>query len=122
MNEKPMMACGCAANSERTGTSGKKHDPIPCCSIHDCIEIVKRPNLIGRQAKCGCGRIEPSNPDHLAFFEFRGEGSREATKICKCGYAESAHDKPHIAAKCQKFIPRGPQEYDKYYCGCRGWD
>lgn len=25
-------------------------------------------------------------------------------------------------AECKKFVPRGPSAFDKYYCGCRGWD
>lgn len=24
--------------------------------------------------------------------------------------------------KCKQFEPRGPQEFDKFYCGCHGWD
>ena len=24
--------------------------------------------------------------------------------------------------KCKQFVPKGPSEFDKYYCGCNGWD
>lgn len=24
--------------------------------------------------------------------------------------------------KCREFIAIGPQQFDKYYCGCKGWD
>lgn len=74
-----------------------------------------------RQARCICGSTVPSS-DKLAFFEFRGEGSKHATEICKCGYNITAHHVQHIAAHCQDATPRGPHEFDGYYCGCRGWD
>lgn len=80
-----------------------------------------------RQARCQCGHTQPSaDADRLAFFEFRGEGSKHATTLCHCGYALAAHDKPHVAAHHAKTrkepAPRGPHEYDSFYCGCRGWD
>ena len=116
----PMMACGCAANAKRriaiTGAV------IPCCVIHDCIDVVTSPDLSGRQARCSCGKLVESNPDKAAFLEYRGVGSRHATKLCKCGYTDEAHAKPHIAAKCKTFTARGPHEFDLFYCGCRGWD
>lgn len=124
-------------------------------------------NLEGRIARCHCGNTRPST-DNLAFFEFQGEGSREAMEICRCGYAWIAHQprwsvtikrkgdvhqfnreyhappgkeiemgkseatafhgealgiseaKSHI--KCASFTPKGPQQFDKFYCGCDGWD
>lgn len=86
-------------------------------------------NLEGRTAKCtSCGKERPSSTE-LAFFTFRGEGSREATESCKCGFFEVAHqydatrvypepvDCPHGG-----FVAKGPQETDTFYCGCRGFD
>ncbi len=81
---------------------------------------------VGRNAKCGCGRIEPSSTE-LAFFEFRGDESTAAKYTCKhCGYFEVAHT-PEVMArnaalKCTNFEPRGAFEFDVFYCGCRGWD
>lgn len=115
---KPMMICGCAANAIR-----KVGDEwVDCCTIHDTIEQTTMPDLTGRMATCSCGRKEPSNPDKLAFFEYRGDGSRRAQDQCTCGYTQAAHAKPHVQAKCEGFTPRGPFQYDSYYCGCRGWD
>ena len=83
------------------------------------------PLVAGRMAKCTCGRTEPSSPK-LAFFEFCGEGSRDAVDICGCGYHSVAHT-PEVMArnpalKCSTFKASGPREFDRYYCGCRGWD
>ena len=67
-----------------------------------------------------CGKKVASSWSE-AFFEFQGEGSREATLKCKCGYYEVAHGKPRTSA-CHKFTPKGTHEFDRYYCGCHGWD
>ena len=82
-------------------------------------------NLSGRQAHCGYGqhKFKPSSRE-LAFFEYRGPGSLDATESCTCGYMRIAHDCPVMAArlKCKEFTLRGPREFDTYYCGCRGWE
>jgi hypothetical protein len=94
--------------------------------------VVGPTHLEGREARCSCGKTRPS-PDalegKLAFFEYRGRGSRW-TDNCECGYAWIAHtqetDRGRInvvaQGKCPGFTPRGPHEFDTYYCGCRGWD
>ena len=117
-----MMKCGHVANALRTNTGPTKHDPpLDCCTICDCIEEAPMPDLTGRMAACMCGRKEPSDPE-LAFFEWRGEGSPRSEYQCTCGYTKPAHNKPHVQNQCEGFTPRGPFEYDSYYCGCRGWD
>lgn len=95
--------------------------------------------LEGRTARCGCGRTQPSTADHLAFFEFIGEGSRYATQSCRhCGYHDVAHQPEHMETlvhiggkrrptvvedgRCPGFEPAGAHEFDTFYCGCRGWD
>jgi hypothetical protein len=87
-----------------------------------------------REARCSqCGRIVDSNPS-LPFFEDTSEGSEAATLHCKCGYYESAHSAEMLKARniqnstvierglCKGFESHGAYEYDRYYCGCRGWD
>lgn len=66
-----------------------------------------------------CTCVQPSSKE-LPFFEFMGEGSREATEICKCGYHKVAHESGKV--KCREFVPKGAREFDKFYCGCAGWD
>lgn len=93
------------------------------------------PELIGRMAKCSCGRTEPSHAKDRAFFEYCGPGSKEATETCKCGFYWCAHVAQYMArnvpsnrktvveqGKCTGFVPRGAQEFDRYYCGHAGWD
>jgi len=126
MSEKPMMECGHAANA--TNSKGEPSCVI-CIGIHPGAEKVvkKGPNLTGRIAKCayGCGSEKPSSTS-LPFFEYCGAESREAQETCKhCGYSIVAHPggrnhKPQF--KCKGFEPRGDRGYDRYYCGCRGWD
>lgn len=87
------------------------------------------PVLTDRMARCQCGETNPSDQaapgfKDLPFFEFRGEGS-SAAAICKCGYAEVAHGcERDLKARftCGTYEPRGAQEFDGFYCGCRGWD
>ena len=124
MSDHPMMKCGCAAQGVKSSSGALKFDPpIPACVIHDCIEVADAPpDLAGRMANCAYGdhAVKPSDPERLAFFEYRGPGSRWATEICKCGYAKVAHETGRV--KCREFQPRGPHERDTHYCGCRGWD
>lgn len=69
--QQPMMKCGHSANA--TDENGK-----PVCAI--CVGIIKGaceidenlPNLIGRQAKCRCGAIQPSKLS-LPFFKHQPE-------------------------------------------------
>lgn len=117
-----MMTCGHAANATRHTPDGS----IPSCAICDCVEQAPAPDLTGRQARCGCGEVRPSDPD-LAFFEFRGEGSWAAQNVCKtCRYAKKAHETENWARSngkvCDSFQPHGAYEFDTFYCGCRGWD
>jgi hypothetical protein len=121
---KPMMKCGCVASSICTRRNGEVlAEPIPACVVHECYGVAETaPDLTGRTAQCAYGghAPKPSSPD-LAFFEFRGEGSRDATEICRCGFHRRAHEIGR-AKGCAGFTPKGPQEFDRYYCGCHGWD
>lgn len=90
----------------------------------------------GCEARCSCGTLKPSTLDgSLAFFEYCGEGSPAATDYCICGFHKAAHD-PAITrtyvkgnqqtvvetGQCKGFSAQGPRQFDKFYCGCRGWD
>jgi len=75
--------------------------------------------------KCTCE--QPSAKD-LPFFEFCGEGSQDATHCKHCGYYEVAHHpinpltgRPNNL-KCKGYEPRGGAQFDRFYCGCHGWD
>ena len=140
-----MMTCGHAANARMR--VGNKY--VKCCAICDCSTEDNDPkDLEGRVARCGmCGKEAKSDPDMLAFFEYCGDDSREST-ICKnCGCTEPPHlmcvsckgtgkDNRFEDSKCRRckgtgdtdnrcengFEPKGDQGFDRYYCGCRGWD
>ena len=126
-----MMKCGHAANAQ--GPTG------PCCAICSLLNpdalVVDGapPDLTGRFAQCCGARSKmPSSPS-LAFFEYRGPGSRCATERCvRCGYNRLTH--PDVVATnpftgrandrdCKGFEanPDG-DEFDLYYCGHSGWD
>ena len=118
-----MLSCGCRANSVNMKTGE------PSCVIHSDmpggVHPIPAPDLTGRKARCHCGNTRNSSLD-LAFFEFRGPGSREGTESCKnCGYHRVAHTL-EIQAKndgiCKNFESIGSYEFDEYYCGCDGWD
>lgn len=74
---KPLMKCGHTANAETF--SGQ-----PCCVICGCTEIVERPSLKGRKAKCAyCGKIKDSDYN-LPFFEYRPDREYDSY-YCGCG-------------------------------------
>lgn len=84
-------------------------------------------DLTGRRARCQCGHEADSTTPGLAFLEYQGPGSKYATESCQCGYSLVAHEpvnpvtgRPGISDHV--FESRGPAEFDRFYCGCRGWD
>ena len=126
-----MLACGHTANAIRKIVHEEDIEWVDACAICDCIEPATMPDLEERQAICCTSNSLRWSIEHdrLAFFEFRGEGSPAATTICKhCKYALIAHQRKqagelkHDTKVCDTFEPIGPHKYDKYYCGCRGWD
>ena len=127
-----MMECGHAANGK---TDGDKPACVICVGIDEGATVVAtaKPDLTGRKARCYCGTTEDSSPA-LAFFEFRGEGSRVAREKCgNCAYSVIAHGPEATRfgsddltaverAGCPGFEPHGAMEFDLYYDGCRGWE
>lgn len=70
-----------------------------------------------RVAKCGCGKVVESRPD-LAFFQRIPD--EEAVRRCRhCGFYTEAHPRKLCP---NGFAPRGPFDYDIFYCGHGGWD
>ena len=125
----PLMKCGHAANAVCNAKGGVKYDPpIPSCAICSCIDIAPEfldgeGSLVERKARCCTQASERDSSLDLAFFEYRGPGSRSALLSCKnCGYYEIAHQKEGHKQSCNHFEPHGSWEYDRYYCGCRGWN
>ena len=121
-----MMKCGHVANA----TDGEGKDIcIICSGIREEAKIIdlNPADLKGRIAKCSLCTNEQPSSTKLAFFEYKGPGSREAEEICKhCRMAVRAH-LPEVMArnpnlKCTNFEAIGGYERDAYYCGCRGWD
>lgn len=128
-----LMQCGDRANA----SCGTAHFGLeaghPSCVIHAfsqqaCTVAPSVPSLEGRQSKCAynCGSIQPSSLD-LAFFEYLGPNSPASRQNCKkCGYFDTAHvrkeGQAHNRHVCLTFVPHGPYDFDKYYCGCKGWD
>jgi len=129
----PIMKCGHAANA--VDTHG-----YPVCVI--CLGITEgavivdtQPDLTGRMARCYCDKPPIPSDRNEAFFEYRGPGSRHAIDMCKhCPRSYAGHlskseggahfHKEHNAScvHCDHFEPRGPHEFDLYYCGHAGWD
>lgn len=146
-NTMVMMKCGCASQTVRVMKDGSR---VPSCFTHDCLEVAESPpSLADRKARCAyygkttsprgsygggnecnygqrnaqrCTCEQPSSPE-LPFFEYLGPGSPYALTMCKCGYYEVAHGPAaRFPAKCKRFEPVGAQPFDKFFCGCQGWD
>lgn len=81
-----------------------------------------------RMARCSCGNERPSaDREILPFFEDHGEDSKWATEQCHCLGLKEIHQEINpstgrAGVTDHEFHPRGPAEYDEFYCGCRGWD
>lgn len=110
-----MLKCGHAANA-------KRGDGRPSCAICGCAEPADMPDLTGRQARCHCGKVAPSDPNTQAFFEYCGEGSPASRLCARCHFPETAHNNPRGAFESHAFNPRGACEFDTYYCGHAGWN
>lgn len=97
--------CGNAANA--VDSSGN-----PCCAICAGIDagsnvIAPQPDLTGRKARCG-------------YYGGTGAASRHKHEgPCRGGQCLCEMDSsPHLA-----FFEHLPdKEFDRYYCGCWGWD
>lgn len=132
-----LLKCGCSNIAHHAQPHDDLPENHPSCPVHDCCEITTTPDLTGRVAICTqCHKREQPSSLALAFFNYRGPGSREALTICQCGYAYVAHTAEGRArnvpsnrrtvvedGRCKTgFVLRGPNATDTYYCGCRGWD
>lgn len=139
--EMPLMKCGHTAQAINSRTDK------PCCVIcsgsPEANIIDDSPlDLSGRFARCsyytGCHSQQSSSID-LAFFEYRGEGSKYAEKECHiCGYHSkdwkpnpkngkicynnSDKPNPYVCINKGKQCVYGVFEFDRYYCGCHGWN
>jgi hypothetical protein len=108
-----MMACGCASQGVRTATKGVAHDPIPSCLIHDCIEVATNPpDLSARLARCTYyGRRTSLNARHSRNECNYGQ---DKAAVCTCEQPSSP--------KLPFFESKPSEQFDKFYCGCMGWD
>lgn len=123
-----LMKCGCVGSARHTNAHDGLEVGHPSCVVHvpakDACTPAPAPNLTGRFARCtNTCELRPSSTD-LAFFEYLGPDSPASKQNCaQCGYYESAHKRERRSQNvCLNFRPHGPYEYDKYYCGCMGWD
>ena len=84
------------------------------------------PHRGGRMAVCSCGEMQPSSADLFGLTDLSADGARASESCGTCRYSIVAHtdeirSRPHSRV-CGEFTPQGEQEFDTYYCGCRGWD
>lgn len=123
---KRVLKCGCTPTSKLTASGGVKYDPPLDTCYHGTTEFKdEQPDLHNRSAKCTyCGSTVASR-SNLAFFEYKGDGSYDATNMCECGFGIKAHTEERRSKNssiCNEFKSRGAAKHDRYYCGCRGWD
>ena len=112
MSDPVMMKCGCASSSVRTMTNGVKHDPMPSCMVHDCLEVAERPpDLSARKARCAY------HGSTLTPRRYRNnECNYGGCKAGKCTCEQPS------SAKLPFFEHKPSENFDKFYCGCHGWD
>lgn len=106
--EKPLMKCGHTANA-------KDGEGNPVCAI--CAVLVpgwnevdeNPPSLAGRLARCTYYGSHNPNHGHGPIY-----GGCECKGYCHCETA-SAPELPF-------FRPEPEADFDRFYCGCKGWD
>ena len=92
--QNPMMECGHAANA----TTVREGKPIPCCAICGALGAVSGWDVIST--------IQPA-PDRVARCSYYGRRCRgEAASSSSLAFFQS--------------LPG--EAFDRYYCGCWGWD
>ncbi len=107
------MACGCAAQMINI------EDGSPYCFTHDCNEVAdEEPDLSGRTARCSiCDCIETNAS---ACKRSRAAGGIEAC------YGVVPEGKRRSEAPSSLDLPffehRPNEEYDRFFCGCMGWN
>lgn len=95
---RQMMKCGHSANANRVLLGGER---VPSCAICAGLTpnaeiVIETPDLTGRKARC-------------SYF-----GSSHGGKTCD-GEVDSSPD-------CAFFEHKPDAEYDRFYCGCWGWN
>lgn len=122
----PMMGCGHTANSTRDG----KPSCVMCTGLNPEADVViEIPDVTGRMARCSCGKLVPSDPSRLAFFQSAEIRARQTCKVCRyaaIAHAEETRQRPHNRntklGDGHAFVRSDADEFDSYYCGCRGFN
>jgi hypothetical protein len=110
MSEFPMMTCGCAGQANRILKDGSR---IPACIIHDCTEVAPAgPDLTGRKARCAY--YGKSTALKARYSRNECNYGQEKAPACTCEQPSSS--------KLPFFEYQGALKFDKFYCGCQGWD
>lgn len=108
--QRPIMTCGHAANGICHRLNNVDFPaPVHACVICDCVDInATAPNLTGRLAKCAYYMKETRKCECNAC-------DKNGSRFCKCM-------RPSDAERLAFFEHRPMAEFDKFYCGCHGWD
>ena len=114
-----MMVCGCAAQGTCSALGGQVFDPpIPACIVHDCIEVAASPpDLTGRRARC-----DYFGPHHTRPRSFECNYAKQTgctREQCRCELP-SATTLPFFMYCGPGSVT--PKDFDRFFCGCRGWD
>jgi hypothetical protein len=103
VTDHPIMECGCAAATNRVMSDGST---VPSCFTHNTIVVAQvQPDLSGRRARC----------------DYFGKPTRKS----ECNYGngrESVCSCEQPSGQLPFFIHKPTEPFDRFYCGCHGWD
>lgn len=106
-----MMTCGCAAQVVQVLKDGSR---IPACITHDCTEIAaSKPDLTSRKARCAYYGGRTAKRGSYGGGNECNYGQDRAP-ICTCEQPSSS--------QLPFFEHKAAEPFDKFYCGCHGWD
>ena len=107
-----LMKCGCVAMTVCSKKDGVVYDPtVPSCLTHDCLDIeAAPPDLSGRRTRC----------DYFGRGGFRNYECNYRART-GCSRQQCMCELPSDLA-LPFFIYKPAAKWDRFYCGCAGWD
>lgn len=101
--EMKMLKCGCTGMATHHNAHDGLEPDHPSCIVHECCEVAETPDLSGRMARC----------IYYGKDVYKSECD-DCRGLCGCEKKSSIN---------LAFFEYHPEEkYDRYYCGCHGWD
>lgn len=104
MNMK-LLKCGCNGMATHQNLHDEYKEPHPTCIVHNTCEVIEKPSLDNRLARC-------------TYYGTEISSRRNECNQCRsiCTHTEQSN----VNLAFFQFKPT--EEFDEFYCGCHSWD